>query len=94
MANPKARILITADDRASAALRKIRDEASSVSTVFSKLNLALGGLVGGGALALFAKNSINSADNLAKLSTRLGQALRRFHSISLSHSKQALVLKH
>ena len=85
MADPRARILITADDKASAALRRIRGETEGVSAVFSKLNIALGGLVGGGALTLFAKNAIDSADNLGKLSTRLGastEALSQYQFVA------------
>ena len=68
MADPRARFVITAEDKASRALKKISGEAKGLSSTFKALAVALPV----GALVAFTKNSIDAADEINKISQRLG----------------------
>lgn len=85
MADPRAQFVISAQDKASAALKKIKGEVGGLGQVFSKFNVAIGGLVGGGALTLFVKNSLDAADRIQKLNQRLGastEALSQYQFVA------------
>lgn len=85
MADPRARFIISADDRASAALRAVSGQVAGVSSSFRTLGRTLGGLVGAGSFALFTKNALNSADQVQKLSQRLGastEALSQYRHVA------------
>lgn len=71
MADARARFILTAEDRASKALRGVDSKLGALQKSATGVGRAFGLLAGGG-LAAFAAKSIQSADQIGKLSTRLG----------------------
>ena len=85
MANPNARFVITAQDQATRVLKGIRGEVSNLSSIFGRMNVAIGGLVAGGSLSLLVRDSLQAADEVQKLSQRLGastEALSQYRYVA------------
>lgn len=82
MADSSTRIVITAEDRASAGLTKVGDSVKRLGESagsLGALKTALGGLAGafaGGALISFAKGAIDAADNINDLSQKVGISVK------------------
>lgn len=73
MADPRARIIIDADDRASRALRRVKGELTGVSRAASALSrISLGGALSVGGLTALATRSIETADAIGKTADKLG----------------------
>lgn len=79
MADNKTSILITAEDRASAALRSVQTSLGGLSTMATRIMPQLTALTGAfsvGSIAAFAKQAIDAADAINDMSTRTGLTVR------------------
>ena len=79
MADNKTSILITAEDRATAALRSVQTSLGGLSTMAARIMPQLTALTGAfsvGGIAAFAKQAIDAADALNDMSDRTGLTVR------------------
>ena len=79
MSDNKTSIIITAEDRASAALRSVQQNLSGMSAIASRIVPQLSALTGAlsvGSLAAFAKSTIDAADGLNDIAQRTGLSVR------------------
>jgi len=89
MADPRARFLITADDRASRTLRKIKGQVGGLSKAFNALSKIspfgfLTGALSGATLGKLTADSIKLADNLQKTADKVGLSVEALQEYQLA----------
>lgn len=96
MAENKTSIVLTADDRTSAAFANVKRNLDGLKGAASSVSGALAGIGVGlsvGGFAAFVKNSIDAADNLNDLSKKTGVAVENLAGLQLVVDKSGTTME-